>query len=490
MADKVIVGVDDLTALADAARTRLGTTQTYSLEELTEVVGSATSLPAGGKEGLFVSSDNNGNPIWSVPPQADWNINDTSNPSYIQNRTHWKETEIKEVLNWDNVVAAEIGDDNGDGVNDTAIFTTAWTEDLVANNTYTITYNGIDYDCLATIPPAEMELPEGLLLLGNLTKMGLEGLIGNVDAPFYMLAVSNNLMTSTGGMSAAILFTDGAAPIAVSIGGMAENTIVHKLDKDYISGIEQIVINVNYTNEGYTYTTDASFLSAWNMTTAELMAAITFNFIGGNIYTDFEISVLSISRHDFPEYGYQGFRLGINIVPIDWDDLAYAVNYVEYVSWNLDGINPERTVQFLPYLRNNNNTEWTNGVYLKGFKPGYWRPITPSELISDLKTFGLSGDFVVEASALTSQTTTPYTLSNLTKNKTYSEIATAYNAGQSIRLRLLVKTLNADLFKEEIPLGMYNSSDGIFTFWAHDKGQLSGQTFTIDLNDTNWINQT
>jgi hypothetical protein len=68
MADKVIVGMDDLTALADAARARLGTTQTYSLAELTEAVGNATSLPVGGKDGLFISSDNEGNPIWSVPP--------------------------------------------------------------------------------------------------------------------------------------------------------------------------------------------------------------------------------------------------------------------------------------------------------------------------------------------------------------------------------------------------------------------------------------
>jgi hypothetical protein len=157
---------------------------------------------------------------------------------------------------------------------------------------------------LATIPPAEMGMPEGILLLGNLAEMGLEGLIGNTDAPFFMIAVPNSLMTTTSGMSALMVFTDGAASIVVSIGGIVESTIVHKLDKDYIPNTEQIVINVNNTSEGYTYTTNTPFSSAWNMTNADLMAAITFNFIGDSIYTKFKISVLSISRHDFPTWGY------------------------------------------------------------------------------------------------------------------------------------------------------------------------------------------
>jgi hypothetical protein len=107
------------------------------------------------------------------------------------------------------------------------------------------------------------------------------------------------------------------------------------------------------------------------------------------------------------------------MVPVDWDDVAYAVNRVTYVFWTPDGISMDRTVQFLPYLRGSSSAEWASGAYLKGYKPGYWRPIETPELVSDLKTFGLSGDYVVEASALTSQTTAPYTLRDLTKNKTY-----------------------------------------------------------------------
>jgi hypothetical protein len=83
MSDKVIVGLNDLTALADAARENLGETQLYSLNELTNVISRASALPKDGIEGQVVVMGPDGKPVWDNTPQADWNIDDPTNPSYI-----------------------------------------------------------------------------------------------------------------------------------------------------------------------------------------------------------------------------------------------------------------------------------------------------------------------------------------------------------------------------------------------------------------------
>ena len=93
MTDKVIVGIDDLTALADAARDNLGETQLYSLNELTDAVSRASALPQDGIEGQIVVMGPDGKPVWDIAPQADWSVSDITSPSYIQNRSHWGKTD-------------------------------------------------------------------------------------------------------------------------------------------------------------------------------------------------------------------------------------------------------------------------------------------------------------------------------------------------------------------------------------------------------------
>lgn len=65
MGQKVILDIEDLTALADAARANTGDTSLYSLAELTEEVSRATALPGDGTVGQFITMGSNGKPVWT-----------------------------------------------------------------------------------------------------------------------------------------------------------------------------------------------------------------------------------------------------------------------------------------------------------------------------------------------------------------------------------------------------------------------------------------
>ena len=65
MGQKVILDVEDLTALADAARANTGDTSLYSLAELTAEISRATALPGNGTAGQFITMGADGRPAWT-----------------------------------------------------------------------------------------------------------------------------------------------------------------------------------------------------------------------------------------------------------------------------------------------------------------------------------------------------------------------------------------------------------------------------------------
>lgn len=65
----------------------------------------------------------------------------------------------------------------------------AWASAPVVGNVYTVIYNGVKYECEAVAMPDNPDTPPGAFLMGNIAPMGFEGLVGNPDAPFAMLAM-------------------------------------------------------------------------------------------------------------------------------------------------------------------------------------------------------------------------------------------------------------------------------------------------------------
>lgn len=83
MGQKVILDIEDLTALADEVRENLGETDTYSLDELTDTVARASALPVDGTEGQVVAMGADGKPKWiSGVPIVDV-IDETNNGDII-----------------------------------------------------------------------------------------------------------------------------------------------------------------------------------------------------------------------------------------------------------------------------------------------------------------------------------------------------------------------------------------------------------------------
>lgn len=130
--------------------------------------------------------------------------------------------------------------------------TTPWTVEIETGKTYTVNYNGTDYECLAIDMSAiNPEAPAGTCVLGNvqaMIEMEIEG--NNPDAPFVLIATSNAL-GAAGGAYAQVSPLDGAESVTIavySIGKTSQSSPVFTL---YI------------TEQDGAYTTDQKWAPFW-----------------------------------------------------------------------------------------------------------------------------------------------------------------------------------------------------------------------------------
>lgn len=219
MADKVIVGIDDLTALADAARDNLGETQLYSLNELTDAVSRASALPQDGIEGQVVVMGPDGKPVWDIMPQGNWAENDETSPTYIKNRTHYEKYGMYEVMPESTPAAIE----NVDG-----IMVGIYVNSIEANvgQEYTITYNGAEYKCVAV---------DGATIDAVGYVFGNYGLMtGGTDTgePFIIMALPTE-MAAEMGMGIVVYLLDMATELTLKIETVGN--VIHKIDDKYIN---------------------------------------------------------------------------------------------------------------------------------------------------------------------------------------------------------------------------------------------------------------
>ena len=74
----------------------------------------------------------------------------------------------------------------------------AWASLPVVGNVYTVVCNGAKYDCECIAVPDNPDTPSGTFLMGNLAVLGMEGLVGNPDAPFVLMGFPEAMDGVTG----------------------------------------------------------------------------------------------------------------------------------------------------------------------------------------------------------------------------------------------------------------------------------------------------
>lgn len=152
-----------------------------------------------------VGPDEDGNIVVEVPELAkpDWNQNDTNAPDYVKNRTHY--IEIVSTQFADNVTVEITGDQPSNNP-----FTMG---EIVEGQTYTVTWNGTEYECVAYIA----EGPNAPCL-GNGELADVSG--GNGE-PFFITVYEGATMVLA-----------SAGTHTVSVVGHIET--VHKIDLKYL----------------------------------------------------------------------------------------------------------------------------------------------------------------------------------------------------------------------------------------------------------------
>lgn len=350
-------------------------------------------------------------------------VSDAEGKAIWEERTHYKETTTGEVVNLPETAAAGYDDDDSDGANDTAYFTKPWTADIVAGNTYTVTYNGVDYECLAGAFPDESNVPfQGGTLLGKLESMGLEG--GNPDAPFVLMCVPNAGAANVGGMYGIMFYMDGAETVTLAIRGIATTTVYKTLEECYLpenvrNATKQITLTIA---EDGTVTSDTGFETAWAMTDSQLQAAITVKK-AGHYYTPatYASGASFVTRME-NESGLRWLQIRVRWF-IDFTDVVGGRDSTNVINWINGSLGSADVVDSLPHRNGLNN----NTYYLRyNGKANEWRQAELSEVKADL---GILDSFTLIATLGDDNAIT-------ITSGTYYSARDAYQKGQCVRLLL------------------------------------------------------
>lgn len=149
--------------------------------------------------------------------------------------------------------------------------TTPWTVEIEAGKTYTVNYNGTDYECLAIAMSAiNPEAPAGMCMLGNvqaIIEMEIAG--NNPNAPF-ILATMGNALGAADGAYAQVIPLDGAESVTIAVSYSGVKTDIKPIDPELL-GLKTIDIIVK--DDG-TVSCDFPFADAWAMDERLLAASI------------------------------------------------------------------------------------------------------------------------------------------------------------------------------------------------------------------------
>lgn len=269
-------------------------------------------------------------------------------------------------------------DDNDDGEDDTFFVPIAWAIDPVAGNVCTVTYNGTPYSCEA-LPYEQEDIPEGCVILGNATLMGLSG--GNTDAPFSFLCIPKNVAESLGAPYYAMgIVSDGATEVTLSVAMAATVNNVKTIDPDLLP--DNVKRNpITLTISSSSIISDTPFAEAWKLSAADLQSTILLKedteYKGQCISTVDTVckcsGALSGLMQDFISIRYRTSW-------IDTSDMS-DVDVTRVLQWTASGIVITARYGTLPY---DYNGSMPSGCYLRYNGNNNWQIATIDDLKADL----------------------------------------------------------------------------------------------------------
>jgi hypothetical protein len=167
---------------------------------------------------MYATTDYVDEKMANVGSVKDWNVNDENDPAYIKNRSHWTEESVVEILPETAIEIAE-----GTQLEDIL------TEMLIEGTEYTVTWNGVEYTCLAKNDGYDY------IYIGNQTLSGGEfPEVIESSEPFFIITYAPDNWS-------AIMANAGSYTVSIKM----SYEEVHKLDIKYLHD------GYPYMSEGY-----------------------------------------------------------------------------------------------------------------------------------------------------------------------------------------------------------------------------------------------
>ena len=168
------------------------------------------------------------NDLEFVSSQSDYEQNDSSQPDYIKNRTHYKEVIHQEKV--DLLPATEI---DFSSLGDMG-YSQSEPLNIQAGDMVKVLWDNKEYECKAQLMPQnESSWPDDMIVFGNLYSLGIDD-VNTYEIPFGV--VSNYCISENVFISGCMIqsMSELTNPITVNIFTGGDKTVYHKLDVNYL----------------------------------------------------------------------------------------------------------------------------------------------------------------------------------------------------------------------------------------------------------------
>lgn len=168
------------------------------------------------------------NDLEFVSAQSDYEQNDSSQPDYIKNRTHYKEVihqEKIDLLPETEIDFASLGD---------AGYTQSEPLNIQVGDTVKVLWDNQEYECkVYLMPQGDSSFPDDIIVFGNVYSLGIDD-ISTYEIPF---GVTSNYFISEDGFTPGctiMSMSEYTNPITVKIFTGGDKVVYHKLDVNYL----------------------------------------------------------------------------------------------------------------------------------------------------------------------------------------------------------------------------------------------------------------
>lgn len=405
-------------------------------------------------------------------------VKDENGATAWEERTHYKEVTTQNVVNLESAELIPV-DNDGDGVPEGGqyLLTTPWAVDLVPGGKYTVTYDGVPWECYG-IDANEIEAGmSGIVMLGNTDAMGATGVEGgNSDAPFILMCIPNTseFVSVVGAYGVFNILGEPPASFEVSVNGVVTTTTYKELEEGYLpeavrdSVVDPITLTID---ENGNVTSDTSFETAWAIDNARLQSVIKVvqrgEALGADSVFESDIRVRRVNAGG----AYHVLQIAFTMFT-DFQDTAQARELTRYITWSNQGV-LKLDSTYISGLPNMTSWGYKTGTYYFRSYNGQWNAVSTNVARQELGiTDPVDPVFVV---------TVDNVISNVgTADKTFAEIKAAHDAGQVIVCKYLDNYHHLHMCDETKFIFIMNVCDGqvvwtrAFTITATEVSQTVG----------------